>query len=1181
MAKFNVTAAPGRVDESQAAAIERVARAPAQPVDETVVDTPVEQLGITPQDVAADPFLEELGAPVAAPNPLLDPSVSPETVAAEQEQAAIDDEAAAEQREAERVEPLRTRIPSFDEFKTQKDNPIGALTGRAQQTLSQFQHDPNNPKAGLAAYAKPAELAAIQQDPAADPFEGKTNPLTTLANQESFDAATINEKGGIDIDPVFAFITTAAVEYDFSQGSAQLEGDQFVDEIDPELDEEPTADQSVTKAKGNARLGQRIWQEYMREKAAAQGLPSDQFLLERRQPPREHLEYIGGLAKEVYTEAVGPSMVERVNTGGQVQFQPTKSGILAMTQSYEASGKPFDGQEVAPLTTPSPTGQPQYEAKTYTRDAVTVLAPQPKEEGKSLKVINEARKNLHQMGLVIDGRAEGLIYQHGIPAARDAIQYFQSIADLDFHEAPPPSSPFTNMFGVGSDRLQSVFGEKIRLETEVRIAEGELQEALAEGIGWKINFAQQKVADYKERYAQYDPHNIYKSDINKFIEGLNTVARYQGQVNHNTYYVQMLTGRLGMQQNKLNPQTNKLIRFALRQSGSVGVQVNPQGSGPIENNFREVGSVYFLDGKLRHSKDRVSDFNEAFEAGNLEPYIAMGRELIENQAAPADVELGRGLLANITGQQRDGQNFINLGPLANNNNQGPEYSQRLQEELAKHDAEEMPYIMEYLMDLARYADGKPFHTSFEAEMDGITHGISSNGAALGIENTMQRAGAIHIGDKKLMVEGKVTGDLRVQMKEQMEDAVDRVAGDFANQANPHEALVAIAREAINDRPNYLKKAPMTFGYGQELKNTVGAVKETMYTGEFAPQIQQIMNENAMDPKQVRSFLHALLNETLVDTLDPRAIQAQRQLRANNVLATITGEPLYYDNAMGFRSWIGAKAPAPIDERGKSQLKVGGRSVPVYHYKEELHGAAPRQRAGGREQAGGWGHGRVNPAIIQAYDGNMIAKTASGKGFRKGQSKAKARGHEFAFLPIFDAFKTNLANLDIVREVGNDSWWEGIEQKNYVEDIMGAGGWADQTLVNVRADLAAGEPVSLVEGRFRGLGNTFFTDGREKLVQKMFESAFPYSDDKYYTDTQALEADAKDRAKKLIKKLDGIMANADVESVEPSRVLAMINEIERAFMIKQANADFAKRVRASREEAFRKVNKGTITQVDLG
>ena len=1177
MAKFNITTAPGKIDQAQADAIENIARQPAAEPDQTVVDTPVEaieQVTITPEDIQADPFLEVLQEDAPPPSPLVDPSVSPADVEARQQEEA--DQAV--QRERERVEPLRSRINNFDDMKFQQDNPIGAQAKRAQSVLGQFQHDPTNPQAGLTAYAAADKFQAIKDNPNVDPYEGQVNPLTTLANQESFDAATINDAGGIDIDPTFAFVTTFAAEHFFSQGNARLDGDDFVGATDAEsaIEEEPTADQSVTKAKGNARLGHTIWTEYMREKANQEGLPSDTYTIERRPPPKEHLEYMGGLAKEVYAEA-NPDFIQRINNpeSGQVEFQPTRAGVLAMGKAYEAAGKPFDGQEVAPLVRPSATGQPQYEAQQYTKDAVTVLAPQPKDEGKGLRKINEARSNLNKMGMMVDNRAEGMLYAHGIPAARDAIQFWQQTQDLVFTDPVPEGSVYANMYNVGDKKLTSLFGEKLRLQTDAQIAQREADEAAA-NADWDASIKADRAKQAWEKFQDYDPQSIYKDEINKFIESLNTAARYSGKLNFNTYYVQMLTGRLGMQQNKFNPQTNKVLRFVIRQ-GSSKLQVDPNKQGHVQDNFKEIGAVMLLGGKLKHKDERIKLFNEA----DFTQFVKWGNELKGAQADPDLVAQGRELVANIQTQNRDGQNLINLGPLASSTNPGPQYSQELQNWLSDLDWEEIPYAMEYLQDLASWHDGAPFGTSFEAEMDGITHGISSNGAALGIENTMRRAGVLHVGSEKLMVEGKVQGDLRVQMKERMEETVDRIAGDYANQGNPHAALVAVAVEAVKDRPNYLKKAPMTFGYGQDLKNLDGAVKETMYTGEFGPTIQKIMADQSLDPKVVREFLHALLTDTLVDTLDPRAIQSQRQLRANNILATITGEPLYYDNAMGFRSWIGAKAPVEAEQRGKSRLKIGGKERPVYHYKEELHGAAPRHRQGGAVQPGGWGHGRVSPAIIQAYDGNMVASTFSGSHFKRAQSKAKARGHEFEALPIFDAFKTGLGNLDIVRETANRAWWEGIENKSYIEDIMGPGGWADQTLVNTRADLAQEQSVNLFTGKFQGIGNTFFSDSSKRLTAKMFESAYPYADRKYYTDVKALEADAKDRSEKLLKELNSILGDSEIEAVPPQKVIRMIETVERHLKILGTNREFSSQVKRDRKKAFEQVKKDVISQVDLG
>ena len=147
--------------------------------------------------------------------------------------------------------------------------------------------------------------------------------------------------------------------------------------------------------------------------------------------------------------------------------------------------------------------------------------------------------------------------------------------------------------------------------------------------------------------------------------------------------------------------------------------------------------------------------------------------------------------------------------------------------------------------------------------------------------------------------------------------------------------------------------------------------------------------------------------------------------------------------------------------------------------------------------------------------------------------------------------------------------------------MGPGGWADQTLVNTRADLAQEQSVNLFTGKFQGIGNTFFSDSSKRLTAKMFESAYPYADRKYYTDVKALEADAKDRSEKLLKELNSILGDSEIEAVPPQKVIRMIETVERHLKILGTNREFSSQVKRDRKKAFEQVKKDVISQVDLG
>ena len=1194
MAKFNISSRPGEISPAHQKIIESQVR------DQSAADVqlPAEQVAdaAAPPVDLSDPLIaglaEEFGSDVVAPQPAAVPEsdqVVPEAAVGEGFEPTITQ---AEERVNQRVEPLSQRIGSYDSFKVTDNDPFQGQLLRAENVANVLEYSEDSPS--VKAFAGKGIREDLTADPTVDPYADTANPVNpvkVLADQNSFDAGIIDaQTGGVKVDPTFAVVGTIATEKFFNNQALgkSTETDINVDEmfnVDPESDK-PSQVDIPTKAKGITQLGRTVWQEYMREKAVRDGKPSDEYLLTRKQPSREELDYVGAMLKETYAEA-NPDMVTRAQgPDGQVHFTPTNKGLQQMKTADDYAGNPFDfANEVKPLQSPSPAqaGQLQFEGNVRTREFTT--DPVKRKRDESLKVITEARENFNRMGRKVDSRGKAILFQNGAAALQEAFAYFE-VAQGSDHTQPAPEgeSAFADTFQIGREKYQSLLGEKRRLEVAVQIAQ---QKVLEAGNPDAKARAEASVQAKQLAFDAYSPDQVYKSVVNKFIESLNTVARYDNQVAYNTFYTIMLNGRLGIQQNKLDPQADKVVRFALRVADKP-VEVNPsQGDNYATKSFKEIATVMFLDGKRDHPRTRLQKFNEQYDGPRMQALIKLGKELNESQITPEQTAAAGDLLRQVELRDRDGRGVINIPPGLQQTSV-PQYSQALKEELGKHGAEERTYVMEFLQDLANYDAAKQrggsFSTSYEAEMDGITHGVASNGAALGVAETMLRSGVVHTGNRKLHVEGSVEGDLREGMKARILTQSDQIAVD-AGAGNQVAAFTEIATLAVADKPNYLKKPPMTFIYGQELKNLADTVQATMYTGESAEKIQDIITGNNLDPEKVQNFLHSLLTESLVETLSPRAIAVSRQLRSNNVIATLTGVPLYYDNTMGFRSYFGKKDV--VEDPTRSEFSIQNpregqpASRPVYSYNEELTGGAVRKR-GDKDQYGGWGHGHVIPGVVQAYDGNMISKTGSGQSHKRMSEVAKARGHVHSWLPIFDAAKTNLANIDLVRDEMNQNWWNGITNTSFVENIMGSGGWADQALKQSRSNLNAvpsGQKLNIERGQYQGLQILWDHD---QLVQ-LYEGVLPVERE-FYTKPEEMKKIAKRKVKQLYTKLEQ-QTNLDFgdkpTELTADQIRILTDTVIADLQILQTNKRVSAETEAARKKAFAAVRPELITQVDHG
>ena len=1118
----------------------------------------------------------------------------------------------AAQREEERIAPLSERVAPSNTA-TAKWEPLLAQQERAQNLLNTLDYESEGQRVA-SSFIPTGKLDALQDqtqevqaDTLQEPEDGKTNFTETFTAVEAGTPVARKEGGGkFQVDPLFAWVATAATERFFAEGKQDLKQDRQADLLDFESKEEAVElqeadeDLKVARATGNERLGRQVWEEWQREQATRDGVPSDEYLLTKKAPSRSQLEYLGGTLKETYA-ASNPDMVERPlgKKDDPVYFQPTEKFLDQYQQFKDAADDPFDvANEVPPLRI-APEGkkaQPEFEAKLRTRPEVTKIASQV--DPKALDQMNEARTNISRMGYKLDTRASSMVFSLGAPALAEARNLADSIgvdektrddpfiysdywsigkldefyAKLGVDKSTAANAKYMN---IGVERLFSIMGDKRRLLAELTQARTKL-EALQQGGAndFDIGVAQADVAKAERDFNGFRPVKIYNQELIKFAGELDALQRYGNQLNHFTFSIQMLTGRMHIQQNKLNPQSKKVQRFAMRQADAP-VLVRPKRGGPVEQNFKEVVSVMLLDGKSLHKDARIQNFHDADLAGLIE----IGNEL---------TQLFEG--ADVTQQQ---QAFANKDIAALQQAPPVTFSDKARNELDKHKIEEAPYVMELLMDLAKwdraYRTNTKFHTTFEAEMDGISHGVTSNGAALGVENTMIRGGVYHTDNvqKQVAAGSDVVGDLTKEMADVMTTGGRSIVNKFAPEGD-RETFLGVLKLATNDRANFLKKAPMTFVYGQELKNLRQHVKSTLYTGDQASAIDPLL-QSGIDPEQVENFLLQVMQNSLIDLLSLEAVQVSRQLRANNVLATLTGIPLHYDNAMGFRNWIGNRAQSDTFDsplRFKDTEGTTPGTADIQHFRDEIHGAAPRKR-GESTQAGGWGHGRIIPSVVQSYDGNMIAQTSTGQSFENARRKSQGRGHKYGYLPIFDAFKTNLANLDLVREEANANWWKGIQDKNFVEEIMGPDGWTKDVFAFLRELDQKNEPVNVFDGQFRGIGSLLQD---EKQMQNLVASTFPFSSKEQLTNQEKIKSFSEGVVKNIYRELEethGIhVGNLDSDTnptLPPGDVVQIIRTVTKHIKLYDTNATLTNSIRDKRKKAFAKVKAQTtpLSQIDIG
>lgn len=971
------------------------------------------------------------------------------------------------------------------------------------------------------------------------------------------------ETNQLTVDPDLGKLMSIATEsWLYQQMEAATERSGAIDEetgVPGELEFGETGGQRFTKATGNERLGREIWAAYKRQQAVNKGDMSDSYLAGIDDVSSEMFIFLGDLAKETYAKA-NPDMlfrddreVQQGARGGQVYFQLTPEGAMRLDALQHSFKGLLSQAEVKPLNGVSETAQPVFEGRMRVRPVTTKIG-----DLKDWSIVQEAMANYHGVKYVNDPGRERIAYM------------FAMLGLINVNN--PDNQVYSGMFDLGAAALQSLQGEKQRLLAEARNTPDYMSE----------------LREKRMKLAQaYDPMKVLQANREKFLNVSATAGEYSGMANHLTFSMQSLTGRTHVQQTLYNPQAHKFLRFIV---GSGNVYTWKPGSNTeVELAWKEIIStaMYMTErngkmfkGSELSTKERLANFETNLGSGQWMQMVAWGNQL-KAATTQFDVAGAKAILAElkkaqspeqVTALKRQIMEKFGVDPL----------DASLKADLARHE-NDAPHMAEFYIQIAEYdaamkAD-KPFSSSISAEMDGKTHGPATNAAQLGVPSMAKRTGLIVTQDfssTDLM-------DSRKAMGEQMNDTITARAGGLypANQMGIYQDIVAMA---VKDRDNFLKKSPMTMGYGQEIPSLKGHVETTVYAGPQAEGIKKLAQDNKIDLQDVVKVLHTMLVDSIFEIMDPKVVAAGRLLKANALLSQMTNEVMYFDNAMGFRSYAAGKQTVPEETRSVPFKFRDGQQVSVQFYKERAEGSAVRAERG----PGAWTSGRIIPVAVQSYDGNMISRTGSGSSWAAIQAAAKRNGSNNAFmLPIFDAAVTDLGTFAEVRKQMNKNWLEGIRDHSYVTSIMGD--WYTNTMVDFEKRMMQNPNevfnIQDPDSPFRGLYFLWMDAGRKdtqlsKAFSKVLEARVktPGMDIEQYTN--GLKAYGRLRAKDTFAKLneEGInpLANAQLTAAE---IVRSVKVISNAMELANRNRKTINMVKKDKAELLQQVDK-TITQVDL-
>ena len=920
-------------------------------------------------------------------------------------------------------------------------------------------------------------------------------------------AGALNEKGSIIIDPEFYNIMALNTEASFVEGMYSTDRvlNKVVEETKTEIAKEATqkdkikfgiaspeptvigAEQEykeyvVKKSKGLEALGKNIYREYKQMRAAIDGLPTDSYMREIEDINKGVFTQIGSVAKELYVAANSDLIVAPPRSGNErapVEFLINREGSKKYEEAYKMYSTLFGSQEVKPQPFAGNNGVIAGEGTQITRRMTTFMGEvngkkdyygntdmsfEAMENQNSVMLTNDPQRTMlstlfFMFGLGNGGKVQRAIDQMGNPIPNTPAQFI---------DGPNGQNFYTDVFGIGKIKWEKLQAEKRALLQNVKDLKADPKVLEAD-----IAFAQ-KVAD------AYDPQTIFNLERQKAISIQEAMLRWDGRPNHLTYALQLLTGRMHAQQTLYNPQAHKQIRMVT--GGGNKYQYIPGTMGPAETIFVEgMTANLFEDPKVKDiprdswkkekgfrmpEEERIKTFRAEQatrgQGGLWDQYVAWGQEL--KGLLNLDKKEARTYLYQIKNAANNPRQAGNIGNTLKQRYGTDPVSPKLKRYLANFEHEGIR-IADYLIALSDYdrvfeynkANPKnkiKFTDTQQFEVDGKTHGPGTMGMQFGSVSMAKRSDMIMDIPWVEKIQSEEYKDLRDAMASTMVNELTRSieSGKLAGfGSNTQAALRTILDKAISDRENFLKKSPMTMGYGQQIEALKRHVEKTVYESD---DIRELIAANGLGMKRTINFLHTMMVDSIFQNMDANAIEAMDTLKAVGWQSVLINDMIEIPQPTGIKTYAAGQV---FEKSGALQWKAptgtitksGQVTDTLYKGKASAQGIRIRNEGGTESrEIGGWTVSRILASLIQAYDASMttgvftnskynhnggpplrtgnwdrVVETAKRNGsnvkevINKKTGKKEFIGQPFVF-QNYDAFVGDSGTIGIVREIAN-------------------------------------------------------------------------------------------------------------------------------------------------------------------
>ena len=887
-------------------------------------------------------------------------------------------------------------------------------------------------------------------------------------------AAALNEKGSVIVDPEFFNIMALNAEASFIESMyATDQEEQTADILDDMQDpEQQEKSYELKKAQGLEKLGKTIYREYKQTRAAMDGLPTDSYLREIDDVNRGAFTMIGGMAKDFYASA-NSDIITRNNPNRQskeaVKYFINEEGARIFEDMYRIYSGLFAAKEVKPQPGATNDGRIGGEGGQITRLMTTRMAEDIGDTNQAF----EAMKNQNEVKLVNDPQRTKLstlmfmlaIGNGGTPKSQgDAATNQPLPAEFDYFEDGPNGRNFyADIFKIGSEKFNSLQNEKLTLIQNVK-------DLRAAGENQSVIDAAQRVAD------NYKPKTILRLEREKAINIEEALLRYNNKENHLTYALQLLTGRMHAQQTLYNPQAHKQIRSVVG-GGNVYSYVPGTNSVP-ELNFKEgivanlfedpkvidpatqrkMGESFKKGAGFRMPRElRLSTFEKEQgtkgTGGLWDQYVAWGEEL-KKATANVNIEEAKTYLTQLKNAKNNSE-VAQIKQVLRQRFGNDPISPRLKAYLAEFEQEGISQG-DYLMALYDYdtvvtknktaSEPIKFNDTQVWEKDGKTHGPATMGMQFGSVSMAKRSDMIMEVPYAEKIQSGEYKDLRDAMADTMVNELDRIvnSGSLNNLgANTAPALKEILDLAIADRENFLKKSPMTMGYGQDIKSLRSHVQKTVAQ---SAKIRKLIEDNKLGSKRTINWLHTMMVDSVFQNMDAEAIQTMDTLKSVAWQSVLLNQMIAIRQPNGLKAYAGGMSftedADSLNWKSPKGMITESGLVAEKTYTGTASAQALRKRQGDTYEVGGWTVSRILAELIQAYDGSMASGVFTNNKYNpagsptktgnwdkiKGVAKSNGASNTFV-LQNFDAFIGDSGTIGVVGEVANDIHKKDIFNEN--------------------------------------------------------------------------------------------------------------------------------------------------------